>query len=186
MFHILKTKKTVSRAALTAVLAGSMFAAPVTSAAIYKKGFVASTGSVDGDDAAKVEFKGARALISKSVSSGDVTLRYDLDLETSQWLNIRNVEMYIRFRDTGAQDRVTARLRALNILDGNVQTVMTFDSNATDAEDGFRLAVERLNGSGNVVAEIRPFLIYFVEVSMDKLSSQGNPGLESISVFFDE
>jgi hypothetical protein len=156
--------------------------------------WVGTTGVVDRSSSTIYSFSGPAASVIPSVSSGTVTLRYNIlpvsplneqiDLVTYCW------SMGVQYLDNGSNARVTVALRRHNLLTNERTTLLTFDSNTQSQGSSF------MTGHGNSCGFFNfSFLgnpryaagplegadsVYYFEAKLIRSGSGGTPALAAI------
>lgn len=163
---------------------------------------VGATGIVDESSRDNVVFYDtASAAIRRSLNSATVRLRYAIPNARQVWdENVpgtddnANLCMFVSARDTGSAARVVVKLQEVHNFSGTVTTLVTWDSDVDETYFG-----ERFETQGDT--SYRPGLAclgihngvfrraldgwnnaYFVEVTMSKSASDGNPGIKLIKL----
>lgn len=124
----LETRKGRIFTILMLVLAVFHFTSPITVLADHAEVVVVgSAGVIDEADLAKYEVRSQFATI-KNGSTGTITYRYNLPATANFEDNEGDQSIRIRYRDTGANQNVTVRLRAARLGEDGVDTIYTFNS----------------------------------------------------------
>jgi hypothetical protein len=156
--------------------------------------WVGSTGVVDRASSAIYAFNGPAAYVSSSVSSGTVTMRYNI-LPVSPLNEQINPILYcwsmgVQYLDNGSNARVTVALKRYNLLTNKTTTLLTFNSNSSSQGSSFmtghgngcgffnfsflgnpRYAAGPLEGADSV---------YYFEAQLIRSGTGGTPGLVAI------
>lgn len=142
-------------------------------------GTIASSGMVDEGDRDEVVFAGATAAIKSSLDFASSTVRFNIVATDEFKTSLADgFTLAIRFRDNGPSAMVKVWLKELNVLDGSVETIASFNSNHYVSAPGYRLAEIDVCGMewdffNNV---------YYLETRLQKSSDAGNPGLSTIQI----
>lgn len=143
---------------------------------------IASAGTVDETDTAKVNFSEATARLNLTTpAQTSATIRYNIvALDGLVDAGGDGYGLSVRFRDNGPNERVVVRVKAVDLNTGLVTTLMTFDSDAFPASPLFQLRgvpvcwpLWSFNFNRNA---------YFAEAVLWKGSPLGNPGLSAIQI----
>jgi hypothetical protein len=150
---------------------------------------VATTGTIDPNDAAKLTFSGGVARLKSTTFVGtEAVIRYDLVLSptlepgTQQSLyggTDRAPEMGVRFFDDGGASRVVVELKAYDVNTGVTTTVLRFDSDAYPGQNQFRTywVFRGTTGTSRYWDWDFDNKNYFLEARLTKTDAGGNPGL---------
>lgn len=143
---------------------------------------VASAGTVDETDVNKVNYTEATARLNLTApANSSAVIRYNVvAVDGLADAGGDGYFMRVRFRDSGQDERVVVRLKSVDIATGIITTLMTLDSNAF---------------AGNVLFQTQSVVTcnpnwrfdfnknaYFVEATLLKGSTAGNPGLSVVQI----
>ena len=161
-------------AAPLSVSADNPFAKPWTT--------VASAGTVDEADLNKINYTEATARMNLAVpANSSAVIRYNVvAVDGLADAGGDGNFLRVRFRDNGQDERVIVRLKSVEIATGIVTTLMTLDSNAYAPNVLFQTQ------SVGVCAPTWGFnfnrYAYFVEATLLKSATAGNPGLSVVQI----
>ena len=155
-------------------LADNPFAKPWTT--------VASAGTVDETDLNKVNYTEATARLNLAVpANSSAVIRYNVvAVDGLADAGGDGNFLKVRFRDNGQDERVIVRLKSVDIATGIVTTLMTLDSNAFAPNVLFQTQNVFVCGP-NWRFDFNKFA-YFVEATLSKGSTAGNPGLSVVQI----
>lgn len=143
---------------------------------------VGSAGTVDEADLSEVLFTGGIASLRTTLpAQASLTIRYNVVAVDGLLQGGDAVNMKVRFRDNGANARVSVALRQYNFNTGLTTTRITFDSNSFAASNSYQ--VQSVNSrcfSGNFFDFFNN--AYFVEVTLIKTGSGGDPSLALVGI----
>ena len=152
--------------------------------------WVGSSGTPDPTSLAITKFVNGAAYIRSDVSTGTVTLRYNVlpvgDLgKTEQTDGGECTQFSIRYVDNGSAAQVIAKIKIYDTVNGTIKTLLNFDSNSRPQQSGFQLATlcdeflplweQCVNG------ECRP-QAPFIEVQLIRSGPGGNPAVGVIAL----
>lgn len=156
------------------VAADNPFAKPWTT--------VASAGTVDEADLNKINYTEATARMNLAVpANSSAVIRYNVvAVDGLADAGGDGNFLRVRFRDSGQDERVIVRLKSVDIATGAVVTLMTLDSNAFAGNVLFQTQSVAVCGQ-NWHFDFNRFA-YFVEATLSKGSTLGNPGLSVVQI----
>ena len=142
---------------------------------------VGSTGAVDESDLSEYEVRNQFATI-KDIVTGTVVYRYNLPATANFQDSADAKTIRIRYRDTGANQNVTVRLKAAHLGEDGVDTIYTFNSDSGSTGGG----VAGANMNGNQTFDECSVTLpgdhilhgrygYFLEVEITKSANDGTP-----------
>jgi hypothetical protein len=142
-----------------------------------------SIGIVDEADRDEFEFVGGRVRIRPGLDTASVVIRYDIQDGLNGHITPDYVAIIPRYRDNGPDARVIIRLKTYDVDTGDTSTLLTFDSNDFDQEQGYRLdnvnmanpPWQYLNGNA-----------YWFEVTLQRTAAGGKPELGMIRYIWRE
>lgn len=156
------------------VAADNPFAKPWTT--------VASAGTVDEADLNKINYTEATARMNLAVpANSSAVIRYNVvAVDGLADAGGDGNFLRVRFRDNGQDERVIVRLKSVDIATGAIATLMVLDSNAFAANVLFQTQ------SVSVCSPTWSFnfnrYAYFVEATLIKTTTAGNPGLSVVQI----
>jgi hypothetical protein len=168
-----------------------MLAVPRVQAQIW----IASTGSVDEGSRSTYQFTGGTAHFRPSINAASVILRYNVQPFAAGVLRDPCCEgrsLIVRFRDNGSAAQVLVTLKRYNVRTGGVATLLRFDSNRFPAGSDFQEPLPQdcgsffnfsfATGTVNGSEDNRGNHAYFIEATLIRTASGGNPGLATIGL----
>jgi hypothetical protein len=137
---------------------------------------IGAVGTVDEEGRNKVVFSNAQAVM-KPEATGTAQIRYNV-VGVDGLFGVPGAELAVLYRDNGPDTQVVARLKKVNIVNGNITTLLTVNSNNFDASNSLQLQTDhdcslRFNFFDNA---------YFIEVTLTKTAEGGDPALAAIQV----
>lgn len=143
---------------------------------------VASAGTVDEADLNKVNYSEATARLNFATpANSSAVIRYNVvAVDGLVDAGGDGYSLAVRFRDNGQDERVIVRLKAVDLNTGIVTTLMTLDSNAFPPNALFQLRSVPVCGPPWNFNFNRN--AYFVEATMWKGTTAGNPGLTAVQI----
>ena len=142
---------------------------------------IGSTGTVDEADLAEYEVRNQFATI-KDLVTGTVIYRYNLPAVANFQDGAAPKTFRIRYRDTGANQNVTVRLRAARLGADGVDTIYTFNSDSGSTGGGVAAANSNSNQTFDECSVTLPgdHILhgrygYFLEVEITKSANDGTP-----------
>ena len=165
----------VGLVAAMCVFAGS----PALADANKSQTVAGATGTVDESDRGDVEFIGGRVRIKPSKDTATAVIRYDVDFSDLDPLPLDVAILLIRYRDNGDDARVIAKLKRYNVLTGDTETLISFDSNTRAQERGYRY--ENFENHSPSASHSTVYA-YWVEVKLIKNSAAGRPEFGAVRV----
>ena len=144
---------------------------------------VGSTGTVDESDMDEVHLKSGRAMIRRSVDSGKVVLRYDIQMSLHpSTIDVDLANILLVFRDNGPKARVIAKLKSYDARTGDTDLIATIDSDDFASSDEFQAQ----SANGDPTQPIDPAVSYFIEVQLIRSGRGGNPGVGVVGGYLRE
>jgi hypothetical protein len=144
---------------------------------------VASAGTIDDADIAKIKFVNGEASLDPALPAGTTaTIRYNV-VAVDNLLLLGTPQMTVRYQDNGVGAQVIVRLKRYNFDPGGAPSVMIeFDSDDFGPFGAFQ--TRTVNGCGSPLFDF-VHNAYFVEVEMRKLSNEGVPrmGVVKLDIF---
>jgi hypothetical protein len=137
---------------------------------------VGSAGTVDEADSHLVSFNLATATLRPG-ATGILNLRYNI-VAVDGLFGAPGAELGVRFRDNGAAAQVIVRLKRYNLVTGAIATLLTLNSNAFRAQNGFQL---RTVVDCSLEFDFFDFA-YFMDVELHKDNLAGTPALDVIQL----
>jgi hypothetical protein len=181
----------------TAQLSVSFCIAVALASAVNAQTWVASTGTIDPSSQSSVVFVNGAAYIKPGLTSGTVTLRFNVLPVGDLTVPLTNPccdgrALLVRFLDNGSAAQVTVALKRYNIVTGQITILMTFDSKDFAPSSSFQtpqllifpgpffdfsFAAGPIEGPS-----LGGDSVYFLEAKLIRSGAGGNPGLASISI----
>lgn len=178
---------TVGRKVMSYVLAAILAVAAPLSVSADNPFFkpwttVASAGTVDEADVNKVNYTEATARLNLAVPAySSAVIRYNVvAVDGLADAGGDGNFLKVRFRDNGQDERVIVRLKSVDINTGIVTTLMTLDSNAYAPNVLFQAQTVAVCGPNWHFDFNRN--AYFVEATLSKGATAGNPGLSVVQI----
>ena len=137
---------------------------------------VGSAGTVDEADSQRVAFDLGTATLRPG-AVGTLNLRYNV-VAVDGLFRADGAELGVRFRDNGAAAQVIVRLKRYNLETGALTTLLTLNSNAFPAQNGFQL---RTAVDCSLRFNFFDFA-YFMDVELTKDTAAGTPALAIIQL----
>jgi hypothetical protein len=137
---------------------------------------VGAVGTVDEADRDKVVINNGQVMM-KPEAMGTVHLRYNV-VAVDGLFGVPGAELGVLYSDDGPEAQVVVRLKRVNIVTGDITTLLTLNSNNFDAHDSLRLHTDfdcslRFDFYNNA---------YFIEGTLTKTADSGNPVLAVIQL----
>ncbi|HKD80020.1 MAG TPA: hypothetical protein VKH81_10015 [Candidatus Angelobacter sp.] len=175
-------------------LAALCLCAAAMSEAASAQVWVASTGTVDPSSLSSTLFQGQLVFIKPGLATGTVTLRYNVlpvdDLTTVLTQPCcQSRELVVRYMDNGPGAQVLVKLKRYNVNTGAVTTLLTFNSKDFPSQTAFQQPLPGpmsffnfsfADGPINGVSDQGGDSVYYIEATLIRSASGGNPGLGSI------
>lgn len=143
---------------------------------------VGSTGLIDEADLSIYQVSGPNIFLKKSAPlPANLDVRYNIPAVNGIGLSDTQ-QMRIRYKDNGGYSRVIVRLKETAISSGNTYTRMSFDSNSYPSSSSYQTRT----------IEVPYWVwwgfdfvnnIYYLEASINKTSSSGDPVLTGIQIW---
>jgi hypothetical protein len=176
---------------LLALLAFSSFAMGIVDcvdAQPERWSMVGSAGTVDEADLGQVDLKDSAAGIKPEVLSGNVMIRYNVELPGGPLVPLRGAVLQAVYLDPGRTSRVNIRLKGVVFdpvtgVKATDKLLVELDSNSHPAADTSSNPQSLTGNSCKEAANVKDvtFLAFYIEVTLSKQPG-GNPKVHTLSV----
>ncbi|MET0285258.1 MAG: hypothetical protein ABW352_12340 [Polyangiales bacterium] len=141
---------------------------------------VATTGAVDESDLSIVSMSSSTvSFAASSPAAENIVVRYNVTATAG--IGGQSDNFSLRFRDNGAQARVIAVLRQVNMNTGAATVLSTIDSDSYPPSASFRTVD---GGFGSCGFEYDFYEnAYFIEVTLSRTSAAGLPALQLLQLY---
>ena len=170
--------------AVTAIIGASLFAPAVHAQGWKFWSSIAADGAVDERDKDIYDTAGPRMQIrGNAPGKSTLNVRYAVTWNDDDDYRTENdvFYWYVRFRDNGDNARVKLMLKSYDQRSGEVETLITFDSDTYDAAEGYQFQ-SLSTGDPSFVFEWE-YKTYYVDAVISRKSAHGKPGLGSLVIW---